>query len=427
MMSHASVTWRHLFFPQHGGGEFETMPAFRRDIIEKLTKQKKDALHFDESSPGFFLRTYKSGAPAVFGVKYSVGGKQRRMNLGPATPSNWQTMRDLAVTVRAKAKLGQDTLGEQKEERARPKAPTFAKLVPTYLKAREEGRDGETKLRARSLYVTGLYLNLHWKALHGHPIDAINRDDIEPLIDDMAEIRGKTTADRARTVLSTFFSWAIGKRYIATNPTINIKDRASGGSRERVLSEEEIVGVWNAASNAHDFGKVVRLLLLTGCRKMEIVGLVWSEIDFDKRQIELPGERTKNKRAHVIQLSDQALAILKSCHAIAGQEQLFASFSVSRYKDDLDARLPANMPHWTLHDLRRTFVTHMAENGFTHPHIIEACVNHTGPAKAAIAGVYNKATYGNEKRQAFDLWGQFIEDLVAGRRSKVTALRKGAA
>ena len=83
----------------------------------------------------------------------------------------------------------------------------------------------------------------------------------------MAEKRGKVTADRARTVLSTFFSWVIGKRYIEVNPTINIKDRASGDSRERVLSEEEIVAVWNAAGDAHDFGKVVRLLLLTGCRR----------------------------------------------------------------------------------------------------------------------------------------------------------------
>ena len=397
------------------------MPTFKREVIERLIKQKKDALHFDEGSRGFFLRTYASGAPAVFGVKYSVGGKQRRMNLGLATPSNWHTMRDFAETTRAKAKLGEDTLGEQQAERAKPSATTLGKLVPRYLKEREHD------LRARSHYIASIYLHKHWQALHGHAVDAIARKDIVPLIDDMAENRGRVTADRARTQLSTFFGWCIDKGYVETNPTVHIKDRATGESRERVLSEEEIIAVWNAAGNAHDFGKVVRLLLLTGCRKMEIVGLVWPEIDFDKRQIELPSERTKNKRAHVIQLSDQALDILKGCHAIAERNRLFVSFSASRYKDELDARMPADMPHWTLHDLRRTFVTHMAENGFAPPHIIEACVNHTGPAKSAIAGVYNKATYANEKRQAFDLWGRFIEDLVAGRRGNIVALRKGAA
>ena len=403
------------------------MPTFNREAIEKLIKQKKDALHFDGGSPGFFLRTYKSGAPAVFGVKYSVGGRQRRMNIGAATPSNWHSMRNLAETVRAKAKLGMDTLGEQQAERTKPKTPTMGKLIPAYLKAREEGKDGEKALRPRSLYITKLYLNLHWKALHGLTVDTIRRESIEPLIDDMAENRGKVTADRARTVLSTFFAWVIERRYIEANPTINIKDRATGESRERVLSEDELVAVWKAAGHAHDFGKVVRLLMLTGCRRNEIAGLQWSEIDFEKRQIELPKERVKNNRAHVVQLSDDALDILKSCHAIAGQERLFASFSVSRYKDDLDKLLPEGMPHWTLHDLRRAFVTHMAENGFAQPHIIEACVNHTGPAKAAIAGIYNKATYANEKRQAFDLWGRFIADLISGRRRRIATLRKDAA
>jgi integrase len=406
------------------------MPTFTQEVIEKLTAKraaKIDKLHFDDASPGFFLRTYASGAPAVFGVKYSVGGKQRRMNLGIATKGNLQTMRELAETVRAKAKLGQDTLGEQQAERARPLGATLGKLIPAYLKARREGKEGEKPLRARSLYIQTLYLNKHWEPLHKRPVDEIVRKEIVPLIDEMAEKRGRVTADRARTVLSSFFSWCIEKNYVEANPTNDIKDRAPAGSRERVLNEDELVAVWKAAGDAHDFGKAVRLLMLTGCRKMEIVGLMWPEISFDKRQIDLPAVRVKTNKPFLLPLSDQALAILKTCHAIAGQDRLFVSFSASRYKDDLDAQLPADMPHWTLHDLRRSFVTHMAENNFAQPHIIEACVNHIGTAKAGVAGVYNKASYINEKRQAFDVWGKFIEDLVAGRRRKVVPLRKGAA
>jgi integrase len=397
------------------------MPTFKRDVVERLMKRKEDALHFDEASPGFFLRTYASGAPAAFGVKYSVGGRQRRMNLGPASASNLQTMRDMAETVRAKAKLGEDTLGQQQAERARPKTPTLGKLVPRYLKDREHN------LRPRSHYIASIYLNKHWKALHASAIDGIGRKDIVPIIDEIADSGRRVTADRARTQLSAFFMWAIDKGYLETNPTMHIKDRAPPGSRERVLSEDEMVAVWTAAGDGHDFGKVVRLLMLTACRKMEIVGLMWPEIDFAKRVIELPGARTKNKRAFTLPLSDQALAILKSCHAIAAQDRLFVSFSASRYKDDLDARLPADMPHWTLHDMRRTFVTHMAENGFAPPHVIEACVNHIGTSKAGVAGVYNKATYANEKRQALDMWGQYVADLVAGRRRNIVVLRKGVA
>lgn len=400
------------------------MPAFKKDVVEQLIKQKKNALHFDDGARGFFLRTYKSGAPAVFGVKYTVGGKQRRMNLGIATAGNWQDMRDLAETVRAKAKLGVDTLGRQQEERAKPRATTLGKLIPAYLKARKEGRDGEKALRERSLYIVGLYLNKHWEPLHKRAVDEIRRRDIVPLIDDMAEKRGRVTADRARTVLSSFFAWCLEKNYVEANPTGAIKNRATGGSRVRVLSEEEIIAVWNAAG-ADDFGRCVRLLLLTAGRKMEIVGLRWPEIDFAKRQLDLPAERVKNGKPFFLPLSEQTLDILKTCNAIAGQERLFASFSASRYKEDLDARLPADMPHWTLHDLRRTFVTHMNENGFASPHIVEACVNHIGASKAGVAGVYNKAGYLSEKRQAFDVWGQHIADLVAGRKRKIIPMRRG--
>ena len=68
-----------------------------------------------------------------------------------------------------------------------------------------------------------------------------------------------------------------------------------------------------------------------------------------------------------------------------------------------------------MHDIRRSFVTLVSEHGFAQPHVIEAIVNHISGAKAGVAGVYNKATYLNERRRALDLWGQHIAALVAGR------------
>jgi integrase len=183
------------------------------------------------------------------------------------------------------------------------------------------------------------------------------------------------------------------------------------------------VAVWKE-SGPDDFGKVTRLLMFTGCRKREIADLVWSEIDFAKRQINFPPGRVKNKNGFLLPLSDQALAILRNQEAQVDRERVFSGFSWSRYKDELDERLPEGIPHWVLHDLRRSFVTHMAENGFAQPHVIEACVNHISGAKAGVVGVYNRATYANEKRQAFDVWGQHVEDLVAGRKSKIAALRQ---
>src|SRR5262245_37156496 len=98
---------------------------FNRETIEKLCKRKVNAIYFDETHPGFGMRTYKTGAPAVWFVKYSAGGKQRRMTLGVATTGNVDAMRDLAEVTRAKAKLGTDTLAEQRAERAKPRPKTL--------------------------------------------------------------------------------------------------------------------------------------------------------------------------------------------------------------------------------------------------------------------------------------------------------------
>ena len=77
------------------------------------------------------------------------------------------------------------------------------------------------------------------------------------------------------------------------------------------------------------------------------------------------------------------------------------------------------LPAWTVHDLRRSFVTHISERGFAQPHVTESIVNHISGAKAGVAGVYNRASYAAEKRQAVEMWGEYVESLVEGRAAKV--------
>ena len=77
---------------------------------------------------------------------------------------------------------------------------------------------------------------------------------------------------------------------------------------------------------------------------------------------------------------------------------------------------------WRLHDIRRTVATRMADLG-VQPHVIEAVLNHISGHKAGVAGVYNRATYAAEKRQALDLWGAHVADLAEGRESNIVPLR----
>ena len=381
---------------------------FTKDTIEKLIKRKANAVHFDETHPGFGMRTYKTGAPAVWFVKYSASGRQRRMTLGVATTGNVDAMRDLAETVRAKAKLGHDTVAEQRAERAKPRPKTLGELVEPYLK------DRAAELRARSLYISRRYLKgAYWQALHKRPLQEITRKEILPLIDEMKDARGAVTADRAKTVLSSLYGWAMDKGYVEGNPCSDIRNRAPSAGRERVLTEAELVTVWKATDDGSLFGKAVRLLMLSGARRNEIIGLMWPEVKLGDRLLELPAERVKIGKPFLICLSDPAIAILKTVPAIAEQDRLFGLFSASRYMDDLRAKLPEDMPHWTLHDLRRSFSTHANEQGMAPPHVIESALGHLVGNK--VSQTYNRALYLAERRRLMAAWGRHIERLVAGK------------
>jgi integrase len=82
----------------------------------------------------------------------------------------------------------------------------------------------------------------------------------------------------------------------------------------------------------------------------------------------------------------------------------------SKSKDRLDGR--ANIAPWTLHDLRRTLATRMAEDLRILPHVIEATLNHVSGARAGVAGTYNRALYLDERRMALDAWAAHVLRLV---------------
>jgi integrase len=264
--------------------------------------------------------------------------------------------------------------------------------------------------------------------LAGIAIKTITRQDIVEVIDDIASGQGRVAADRARTALSGLYAWTIDGGYCEATPLLHIKSRAVKGARERKLSEEELREVWRAADAlGGDYGRIVKLLILTGQRREEIGRLAWTEIhgSGDGMRIELPPERTKNHREHIIPLSAQAIAALPLRPDIP-VTMLFGRLGTgfsgwSRGKVELDEAIAkarrdrgikSAMTAWRIHDLRRTFVTMMNETGFALPHIVEAIVNHISGHKAGVAGTYNKALHIKERRQALEAWGSYVGQLA---------------
>jgi integrase len=99
------------------------------------------------------------------------------------------------------------------------------------------------------------------------------------------------------------------------------------------------------------------------------------------------------------------------------------SSNYAKNKRRLDALLPDELPPWRLHDLRRSAASGMARLGVNLP-IIEKVLNHSSGSFAGIVGVYQKHTFADEKRQALETWGAFVDDLVSGRlRGNIVRLK----
>ena len=207
---------------------------------------------------------------------------------------------------------------------------------------------------------------------------------------------------------------------VEQNPVIGTKV-AKMEPRTRVLSRAELAAVWRACSD-NAYGAIVKLLIQ---RREEIGGLHFDEIG--DGIIALPASRAKNRRAHIIPLSTRALAILAAqpyrSEFVFGPKP-FTSWS--RGKRVLDATLNAageKLAPWTLHDLRRSVATGMGRYLGEPPHGVEAVLNHVSGTKAGIAGVYNLATYENEKRIALAAWADHVLSAVEGRAASVVPMR----
>jgi integrase len=192
------------------------------------------------------------------------------------------------------------------------------------------------------------------------------------------------------------------------------------------LTDPEIVKLWNATDKIPlQFGAVLKLLLLTGCRAAEVDAMRWAELGDDGIWT-IPGSRTKNHLEHIVPLSALARNIIESVPRIEG-DFVFSTTGRSaisgwsKIKKRLDKEM-SDVPHWRRHDLRRTASTNMNALSIL-PHVVEAVLNHVSGHKGGVAGTYNKYNYLPEKREALARWSRHVQGLVAD-KGKVVPLER---
>jgi integrase len=375
---------------------------------------KLDHLVPDDTIGGFALRLRagRQGTTRTWVYQYDLAGRTRRLTLGNAMVISAEEARRSAARLQARVRLGEDPASAKAEARAQA-AQSMAAVLPAYL------ADKRPLLRPRSYVEAERHLNRALRALHPLPLANITTDRLAAQLTRIAKTSGTTAAFNIGRSASAFFAWAIRKGLVTANPMVGI-EQLKPRARTRVLSAAEIRAVWNATAGTDDFSNVIRLLLLTGCRAAEIGGLSWSEIYSDR--IVLAGGRTKNGRQHVVPLVPATQAILARRKRESGQfvfgrmaSRPFSGWSAG--KQALDNRICAagfELPSWTVHDLRRTFVTGCNELGVS-PHVIEAAVNHVSGFRGGVAGIYNYAAYEVPIRSALTRWADYIQEIVEGR------------
>jgi integrase len=273
----------------------------------------------------------------------------------------------------------------------------------------------------------------------GHmPVDALKKSTVITMLEQIEDaVRSRTdgvhdgerTAQRAFGLVNQVLNWHAGRSDDYINPLPRGLRQMKSRARDRTLTDDEIVAVWNAAGQLGMFGDLVRGLLLTGARRSELAEIEWTEIAGDLWT--LPAARNKVSRNDrplelVRPLAPATLEILAKQPRIVGCPYVFSLDGRGPIRDFAKAKHQldelSGVSGWVLHDLRRTCRTLMSRARVPTDHAERAL----GHVVGGIRGVYDRHAYLDEKRHAFaalaSLVGRILDPL-----DNVTVLPTNAA
>lgn len=381
----------------------------------------------DAAMPGLYLVLQPSGAKG-WALRYRHGGKSRKMTLGAYPACGLAEARDQAGRALRTLEVGQDPAQERKaasmaaleakravESNERDKlANVIDEFIKRHASRNRTGAEAAAILRREAIPAWG-----------EKPVQDISRRDVIELLDAKVDAGHPIAANRLRAHLSAFLGWCRGRDIVSEHPVDGTPKPADEKPRDRVLTDSEIKLFWQACDKiGPPFGQLYRLLLVTGQRLREVSEMTEAEITGDIWAI--PARRAKGGQDHFVPLTDAAQVIIAKVPRVGGRAGFVFSTTgatpvsgYSRAKNRLDAAMTeialasglAAVDNFTIHDLRRTAATGMAGLRIA-PHVIEAVLNHRSSAKA---GVYNRASYAAEKREALTAWANYIDALVTGR------------
>ncbi|HEX9736193.1 MAG TPA: site-specific integrase [Thermoanaerobaculia bacterium] len=354
----------------------------------KLTKRSVDAARYQGSGAyyvwdcevrGFGLRVYPSALKS-FVVTYRVRGKQRFYTIGRYGELTVDEARTKALQALGRARNGEDPAGQRLASR---RAPTMVDLAERYMREHAEVRKKPAVAKADRQTWERLILPRYGK----RKVADIERCDVTQLHTELAAT--PAMANHTRGLLSTAFNLAEvwGWRAEGTNPCRHVK-KFKAQARERYYSEVELSRLGAVLTEAErSWGEsphavaAIRLLILTGCRSVEILTLRWDYVDFERQCLHLPDSKTGKK---TVRLNAPALRVLADIERVDGSPWVIpgkAPGKPLRSLRGLWAKIcqAAELRDARIHDLRHTFASFGVNSGHNLP-VIGKLLGHSKTA-----------------------------------------------
>jgi integrase len=354
-----------------------------------------------------------------FAVRYRLGGVPKKHTLGNFPGLTLAAARKLASDAIYDVARGIDP--SEAKKTAQAKAAVAAKDTLQAICEEYQRRDGKNlrtaKVRAGNLQ------RMVYPVLGSRQIDGIKRSEIIRLLDKIEDENGPRQADLVLALLSRIFNWHASRSDEFRSPIVRgmARGKPKERARSRILNDDELRAVWRAAGEAGEFGALIKFLLLSCARRAEAARMVWSEIEGDVWN--LPASRNKVKTDLSRPLSRAAQAILAERPRVDGCPYIFSNdgrrpiTGFSHLKARFDKA--CGVVDWRIHDLRRVARSLMSRAGIGAD-IAERALGHVMPT---IRQTYDRHSFHDEKRHAFEALASLIERIVSPPENNVRQLR----
>ena len=428
---------------------------------------------------GLAVRIFPSGTKS-FEFRYvAPNGVRRRLPLGNYPGLTLAEAREDAGALRVAVTRGTDPAAERAAARTSARTgDTLSELAEIYFQAAAKGLHGGRgrPKKVLTLKVERNRFDQHIRSRLGHRrLTEIKRTDVKVLMRELAG-SGKLAPDTVASIggtLSAILSFAVHEERLESNPALGLTRPLALKSRERMFDEDSLASLWKALAGVSTLppsprsqrakrlpiegeecmraradlavALALRFAMLTLARRNDVASARWEEIDLKRAIWTIPAARFKNGRAHVVPLSEAALAILVEAGKLPGGEGVVV-FPSPTSRSAANSRSPrpitpssltralrrtladSGLPHGSPHDFRRAGATTLTSEryGFRQ-FVVGKVLGHSTHDGAAITSVYDRNDYLREKRSALDAWACHILNLASSYPpgSNVVELRHG--